>query len=187
MIGVDFVCGRVALPPSQAGTERPVAVTPDVAETQIDRTSPDVLGVSANLAVRREVLVRCGGFDERLGPGTWFAAAEDVELLDRLVLGGWVGRYAPSVLAFHEQWRGRRELLALDWGYGKGAGARAALASRQEPRRGRRLARAALWDQGLQPVAKDLRHGYQFGVATSLTRTAGAVAGMVAVRLRRTP
>jgi glycosyltransferase involved in cell wall biosynthesis len=183
LTGVDFVCGRVRVPPGQEDVERPVAVTPDVPETLIDAASADVLGVSANLAVRRQVLVRSGGFDERLGPGTWLAAAEDLELLDRLVLHGCVGRYAPAVLAHHEQWRGRRALLALDWGYGKGAGARAVLARRRERSRGGRLIRAALWDNGLQPVGKDLRSGYQFGVASSLTRTAGSVAGMLAVGL----
>lgn len=183
--GVEFVCGRVMVPPEQAGVDRPVAVTPDVPETRIDRSSPDVLGVSANLAVRRDVLERCGGFDERLGPGTWFAAAEDLELLDRLVLAGCVGRYAPAVLAHHEQWRDRRALLALDWGYGKGAGGRAVLARRRERPRGQRLLRDALWERGLRPVGKDLRGGYQFGVASSLTRTAGTMAGVAAASLGR--
>jgi glycosyltransferase involved in cell wall biosynthesis len=183
--GVDFVCGRVAVPSHQLGVERPVAVTPDVAECSIDSTSHEVLGVSANLVVRRAALEDTGGFNERLGPGTWFAAAEDAELLDRLVLSGFVGRYSPSVLAHHEQWRSRRDLLALDWGYGKGAGARAVLARHRAPERGRRLAKAALWDQGLKPVRRDLLGGYQFGVATSVTRTMGAVAGMVAASARR--
>ena len=33
---VDFACGRVTVPPEQAGAERPVAVTPDVPETRLD-------------------------------------------------------------------------------------------------------------------------------------------------------
>lgn len=179
--GVDFACGRVAVPPSQAGVERPVAVTPDVPETLLDSTSQEVLGVSANLVVRREVLAAVGGFDERLGPGTWFCAAEDVELLDRLLADGHVGRYAPALLAHHEQWRDRRALLRLDWGYGKGAGARAVLAGGA---RGRRLARAALWEQGLRPVPGDVRRRYGFGVATGVTRAAGTVVGLAFARSR---
>lgn len=180
--GVAFACGRVAVPAAQLGVERPVALTPDVPETLLDRHSPQVLGVSANLVVRKDVLAGVGGFDERLGPGTWFCAAEDVELLDRLLVAGHVGRYAPGLLAHHEQWRERRELLRLDWGYGKGAGARAVWNGGP---RGRRLARAALWDQGLAPVPGDVRRGYGFGVATSLTRTAGTVAGLVVAGARR--
>lgn len=179
---VTFACGRVAVPPAQLGVERPVAITPDVPETRLDRHSPEVLGVSANLVVRREVLDAVGGFDERLGPGTWFCAAEDLELLDRLVLAGHVGRYAPALLAHHEQWRDRRALLRLDWGYGKGAGARAVWSGGA---RGRRQARTALWDNGFAPVAGDLRRGYGFGVGTSLSRTAGTVAGLVVAASRR--
>ena len=175
--GVAFACGRVAVPAHQAGIERPVAVTPDVPEQLLDPSH--VIGVSANLLVRREVLEAVGGFDERLGPGTSLPAAEDLELLDRLLASGHQGRYAPSLLAFHDQWRDRRELLRLDWGYGKGAGARAVWAGGP---RGRRLAREALWEQGIRPVPGDLRRGYQYGVMTGLVRTCGVLAGLVAAR-----
>ena len=175
--GVAFACGRVAVPPGQEGVERPVAVTPDVPEQPIDPSR--VIGVSANLVVRRDALVASAGFDERLGPGTSLPAAEDLELLDRLLAAGHPGRYAPSLLAFHEQWRDRRQLLRLDWGYGKGAGARAVFAGGA---RGRRLAREALWEQGIRPVPGDLGRGYQYGVLTGLVRTGGVLAGLVAAR-----
>ena len=54
-------------------------------------------GAGANWGVRRTGLDAVGGFDERLGPATWFAAAEDADLYDRLVLAGYVGRYCPDV------------------------------------------------------------------------------------------
>lgn len=170
---VAFVCGRVAVPPSQLGIERPVAVTPDVPEQLLDAGSA-LRGVSANLAVRREVLESIGGFDEQLGPGTWARAGEDLELMDRLLAAGHVGRYAPGVLAFHDQWRTRRQLLRLDYGYGIGAGARALWAGGAT---GRSLLREALWDNGISTISQDLRGGYQFGVATALIRTAGTVRG----------
>lgn len=175
--GVSFACGRVAVPPYQVGVERPVAVTPDVPEQLIDPSR--VIGVSANLVVRREVLAATGGFDERLGPGTSLPAAEDLELFDRLLAAGHTGRYAPSLLAFHVQWRDRRQLLRLDWGYGKGAGARAVWAGGA---RGRSLAREALWEQGIRPVQGDLRRGYRYGVLTGLVRTGGVLAGLAAAR-----
>ena len=173
LVGVDLVCGRVAVPPSQAGAERPVAVTADVPEQLMDAAS-ELRGVSANLTVRRSSLEAVGGFDERLGPGTWSRAGEDLELQDRLLTAGHRGRYAPSVLAFHDQWRSRRQLLRLDYGYGMGAGARAAWAGGP---RGRHLLREALWDNGIGTVWGDLRRGYQFGVATALVRASGTVVG----------
>ena len=169
----DFVCGRVALPPEQADAERPVAVTPDVPRQQL-RPGLGLRGVSANLLIRRTALEGCGGFDERLGPGTWSRAGEDLELQDRLLAAGRVGYYEPSVLAFHEQWRSRRELVRLDFGYGIGAGARAAWLGGAA---GRAVLREALWDNGLRPVGSDLRKGYQLGVVTGIVRTAGALVG----------
>jgi glycosyltransferase involved in cell wall biosynthesis len=175
LVGVDLVCGRVAVPPAQVGVERPVAVTPDVPEQLLDAAST-LRGVSANLAVRRSALEVTGGFDERLGPGTWSRAGEDLELLDRLLAAGHPGRYAPEVLAFHDQWRSRRELLRLDFGYGVGAGARALWAGGPQ---GRHLLREALWDNGIATIGHDLRIGYQFGVATALVRSSGTVTGAV--------
>jgi glycosyltransferase involved in cell wall biosynthesis len=179
---VAFVDDDVQVAPGwRAAAEAPVAVTPDVPEQLLDAGSA-LRGVSANLLVRRAALEDVGGFDERLGPGTWSRAGEDLELLDRLLLAGHPGRYAPSVLAFHDQWRDRRSLLRLDYGYGIGAGARAV---RRGGRPGRALAREALWENGLQPLGGDLRKGYQYGVATALVRTAGTVVGLVGGWVRR--
>jgi glycosyltransferase involved in cell wall biosynthesis len=173
--GVDLACGRVAVPPSQIGVERPVALTPDVPE-QLLHGSSVLRGVSANLAVRRTALESTGGFDERLGPGTWARAGEDLELQDRLLAAGHLGRYAPEVLAYHDQWRSRRQLLRLDYGYGIGAGARALWVGGPQ---GRLLLREALWDNGISTIGQDLRGGYQYGVATALVRSAGTVRGAV--------
>lgn len=173
MDGVEAAAGRVAVPPEQQGVERPVAVTPDV-PAQLLRLGGRLRGVSANLAVRRTALEQVGGFDERLGPGTWARAGEDLELQDRLLRAGLAVRYAPAVLAFHDQWRSRRELVRLDYGYGSGAGARAAWAGGAE---GRAVLREAVWDNGLRPVGHDLRVGYQLGVITGVVRAAGACVG----------
>jgi glycosyltransferase involved in cell wall biosynthesis len=175
--GVDLVCGRVAVPVDQQGVERPVAVTPDVPRQLLG----ELRGVSANLAVRRTALEAVGGFDERLGPGTWSRAGEDLELQDRLLRADFVGLYAPEVLAYHDQWRSRRELVRLDYGYGVGAGARAAWLGGAE---GRVVLRESLWDNGLRPVGSDLRKGYQLGVVTGLVRTAGTLVGFVKGRRR---
>lgn len=178
LVGVDLVCGRVAVPPHQEGVERPVAVTPDVPRQPLG----ELRGVSANLVVRRTALEACGGFDERLGPGTWARAGEDLELQDRLLRAGYVAIYAPEVLAFHDQWRSRRELVRLDYGYGVGAGARAAWMGGPQ---GRAVLREALWDKGLRPVGADLRKGYQLGVVTGLVRSAGTLVGVIQGRRRR--
>ena len=57
--------------------------------------------IGANCAFRREVLVRAGPFDPRLGPGgTWVPWGDDAEMFWRLRARGLVA-FAPEVTVFH--------------------------------------------------------------------------------------
>ncbi len=175
----SFVTGRVEVPPAQAGAERPVAVTTLTEPTRIDAATGGAFGASCNLLVRRSALVEIGGFDEELGPGTWSSAAEDLDLFDRLIASGHVGWFSPDALAHHEQWRSRRELLRLDWGYGKGAGVRLVRVARHDRRRAAGLVRQDVWHGGLRALLGDLAGGYQFGVLTVTVRLAGMAVGVL--------
>jgi SAM-dependent methyltransferase/GT2 family glycosyltransferase len=68
------------------------------------------IGAGANLAVRRDVLVGVGGFDERLGAGA-AGCSEDSEVWYRMLAAGWTCRYEPAAVAFHEH---RRDWSALE-------------------------------------------------------------------------
>lgn len=83
-------------------------------------TAYDVL-VTFNMAVCRGVLLDVGGFDERLGPGTRFPAAEDNDLAFRLLKAGYRIAYVPEATVYHRAWR--NEYFAVRWNYGKGQGA----------------------------------------------------------------
>jgi glycosyltransferase involved in cell wall biosynthesis len=183
---VAFVTGRVVAPPHQADAERPVAVSSRTAREVLHPGLSGDLGASANLAVRRATLELVGGFDSSLGPGTWAASAEDLDLFDRLFRAGLSGLFEPAALAEHEQWRTRRQLLSLDWRYGKGMGVRLARLARWDRSRSRRLFREAVLSQGVRPVLNDLRHGYEFGAATVATRTLGTMVGRVVGATRGT-
>jgi GT2 family glycosyltransferase len=76
----------------------------------------------ANAALDRSALADVGGFDERLGPGTPFPAAEDNDLGLRLLEHGVVIRYHPAAVAHHLSWRTPGERLRLRWNYGVGQG-----------------------------------------------------------------
>ena len=45
--------------------------------------------MGAGMAVRREVLLEVGGFDELFGPGARFMSADDVDVAVRVLLRGW--------------------------------------------------------------------------------------------------
>jgi GT2 family glycosyltransferase len=175
-----FVTGRIDSLPGSRSTERPVAIKDDEEPVRLDAATAGTLGHSASLAVRRAALERIGGFDEEMGAGARFQSSPEVDLFDRLFAAGWLGWYEPSARAWHEQWRGRPELLKLDWRYGLGAGARIAKLVRTDRPRAKRIAREVFWTHGLQTAWGDVRAGYQTGVLLKLAQVAGAVAGVAA-------
>jgi GT2 family glycosyltransferase len=148
---VAFVTGRV-LPPAGEAPSRDVAIKRDDRPEWFDADSVGNLGHGASMALRRDVLERLGGWDESMGVGGRFGAAPEHDLFDRCFAAGLVGRYEPSALAWHAQWRGPRRLLALDGRYGYGTGARIAKLLRTDRRRARlvatdyyRAGRSELW------------------------------------------
>jgi len=77
----------------------------------------------ANLAFRRTVLERIGGFDERLGAGTPFGC-EDIDAAAATLWSGVVGAYDPRPVVFHHHGRRtEREAQELMRSYDAGRGA----------------------------------------------------------------
>jgi GT2 family glycosyltransferase len=86
------------------------------------RLPMDVLA-GGNMAIDRDSFLRVGGFDERLGPGTAFPAAEDNDLGYRLLHAGFRIIYTPEAVAVHRAWRSASEYSHLRYAYGVGKGA----------------------------------------------------------------
>lgn len=181
-----FVTGWVGVPPDQRGGDRPVAVADDEEPRRFDQWSTDGFGHGANLATRRSVLARVGGFDELLGAGSAFPAAEDYDYFDRVFDTGLTGRFDPRLRAYHVQWRPRRALIRLDYRYGKGAGARIRklLSVQGDPpvrsaarHRAGVFARVYLWDIGARAVVIALKERYEFAAAAAMARVAGTLVG----------
>jgi GT2 family glycosyltransferase len=117
--------GRVLPAPDEgrAGTVPPAAlVTRETSEVFRGRQPADVVP-GANVAVHRGVVLALGGYDERLGAGTRFSAADDNDMGFRLLDAGCEVRHVPGAVVLHRAWRTRRELLRLHWDYGRGKGA----------------------------------------------------------------
>jgi GT2 family glycosyltransferase len=75
------------------------------------------------MAAYRSAFEEVGYFDERLGPGTEYPAAEDNDLCFRLLEAKYRIIYEPNALLFHRAWRSGKEFLSLHWNYGLGQGA----------------------------------------------------------------
>jgi GT2 family glycosyltransferase len=76
-----------------------------------------------NIAFHRSAHAEVGGFDDRLGPGTRFRAAEDNDFGHRLLEAGYRIVFEPEALVYHRSWRDDRAYVALRHGCGRGQGA----------------------------------------------------------------
>jgi GT2 family glycosyltransferase len=76
-----------------------------------------------NMALPAAALRRVGPFDEALGPGTRYPAAEDNDLGYRLLKAGIPIRYLPGLIVRHRSWRGAAQQVDLYRAYGVGQGA----------------------------------------------------------------
>jgi glycosyltransferase involved in cell wall biosynthesis len=178
-----FLTGRIEVPSGQDSGPRPVALKTEREAAVLDGTTTGTLGHSANMAVRRAAFERIGGFDEELGAGGRFRSAPEVDLFDRLFAAGSFGRYEPAALAWHEQWRSRRDLLRLEWSYGIGFGARLAKLTRADRVRARVVAREYLWEGGLAVIPDAVRNRYELGVALALVRIGAVALGLARAAL----
>jgi cellulose synthase/poly-beta-1,6-N-acetylglucosamine synthase-like glycosyltransferase len=77
----------------------------------------------ANVAVHRELVLALGGYDERLGAGTRYSAADDNDMGFRLLEAGCEVRHVPGAVVLHRAWRSGSDLVRLRWDYGRGKGA----------------------------------------------------------------
>jgi GT2 family glycosyltransferase len=84
---------------------------------------PNRVGYAANFVCRREVFLESGGFDTRLGPGSPFPGAEDMDFGYRLLKSGYRVASTPGFEIVHEQWREPADLPRLFYGYNLGGAA----------------------------------------------------------------
>lgn len=118
----SVVTGRVAAgQPEIAHAAVPATVAGESRAIYEGRLETDVLA-GGNLAIPRAALDEIGGWDERLGPGRPFPAAEDNDLGLRLLERGYRIVFEPEAALIHRAWRSRGSGLALRWRYGRGKG-----------------------------------------------------------------
>jgi GT2 family glycosyltransferase len=119
----DAVTGRVLpLGPEMAGLYAVSSRLSTDRQEFVRPVHPWKVGTGANFAVRRDWLERIGGYDERLGAGSPGKAAEDMDLLYRLLLCGAKIRYEPEAVVMHErQTLSRRRASRHTYGFGIGA------------------------------------------------------------------
>ena len=78
------------------------------------------VGAGANMAIRRDVLTRIGGFDECLDAGTPTRSGGDHEMFVRILSAGYRIVYDPRALSWHRHRRTRADVFHTVFGYGVG-------------------------------------------------------------------
>lgn len=118
-----IITGRVLpLPGKEKGYFAPSTKIDELPETYEGRIGRDVL-YPMSMAMYRSAIDYVGKFDERLGPGTCFPAAEDNDFGYRILEAGFRIIYNPEAALYHRAWRTKSEYLPLRWAYGRGQGA----------------------------------------------------------------
>jgi GT2 family glycosyltransferase len=142
----DALTGRI-LPfgPPTDGTyvvsARPATVRREFSGQLTGKVAPWDVGSGANVATTRQCFINVGGCNERLGAGSPGMAAEDVDLIYRLLRAGLRIRYEPDALMYHER-QSRHQRITSRYTYGFGIGAFCAMWLR----RGDRYPRRVLWN-----------------------------------------
>jgi GT2 family glycosyltransferase len=137
-----------------------------------DLAAPWEVGSGGNLLVSRELFERAGGFDVRFGPGGRYHAAEDIELLDRLLASGAKIVYEPKAVVYHEM-KSRAARLRRRYPYGYGLGA---LLARRQSGGSIRLA-AAYGDMQAHALLGGLKRVSPREVLEPILMAAGFTAG----------
>jgi hypothetical protein len=94
-----------------------------------------------------------------------------------VVRAGWVACFEPSAVVAHRQWRTRREVLRLEFGYGLGSGAFAVKVARADRRSGGRLLAHRMWGNGIRRSVQELAAGHEHAALVCLVKAAGVIVG----------
>jgi len=114
---LGVVTGAAAAPGGGLGSGRWHAT-----RAAITRGNAFTTVICFNLFLRRDLLMRLGGFDEALGVGAVWGACEENDLVLRALASGAAGLYDPALLVVHPDKRLTLAAAARAYRYGAGFG-----------------------------------------------------------------
>jgi GT2 family glycosyltransferase len=167
-------------PPADVNFLEGFVPTFDADEVQATAHLGIVLGIGANMSVRRDLFGRIGPFDEQLGAGAPLKSAEDMDLSYRVYAAGLVALADPRPLVVHAlgfRRRGResREIWRRD---GIGGGALLAKLLRMGQWRAAWPMLAGMGEIWWEVIANVVRGHRPFGLAQVGMRTLGTLEGL---------
>lgn len=140
-----------------------------------------MFGAGCNMAFRREVLFKLGGFDEALDTGAPLPGGGDLDIFYRVIRAGYPLVYEPQYLVFHQHRREYEKLRHQYWTWGLGFMAFVVKSYQNDPPQRSRLRHLVLWwlkDQ-LDQFQKSLRGCHVLPPVMILAELWGGVVGIL--------
>ena len=104
-----------------------------------------IFGAGCNMAFRRDVLLKLGGFDEALDTGAPLPGGGDLDIFYRVIRGGFILVYEPQYLVFHQHRQDIAKLRRQYWSWGLGFMAFVVKSYSSDPQKRPDLLRLVKW------------------------------------------
>ena len=135
-----------------------------------------VVGIAANMALRRTLLDRIGGFDEALGAGARFRSAGELDLAFRALRAGYRIHHVGAARVLHHGYRSGAAASRLVRGYVGGVGAMYAKHIRCGDRLAAELFVAEAWRQASGVARRALKRRRPLGLRSLIAYVAATAA-----------
>jgi GT2 family glycosyltransferase len=139
-----------------------------------------IFGAGCNMAFRREILLKLGGFDEALDTGAPLPGGGDLDIFYRVIRAGYPLVYEPQYLVFHQHRREKEKLRRQYWSWGLGFTAFVVKSYQSDPPQRPKLRRLVWWwlKYQLDRLKNSLRGQYVLPPAMILAELWGGIVGI---------
>ncbi len=140
-----------------------------------------IFGAGCNMAFRREILLKLGGFDEALDTGAPLPGGGDLDIFYRVIRAGYPLVYEPQYLVFHQHRREKEKLRRQYWSWGLGFMAFVVKSYQSDPPQRSQLRRIVLWwfKNQLRQLQERLRGRHPLPVPMLLSELWGGIVGLL--------
>lgn len=140
-----------------------------------------IFGAGCNMAFRREILLKLGGFDEALDTGTPLPGGGDLDIFYRLIRAGYSLVYEPQYLVFHQHRREKEKLRRQYWSWGLGFMAFVIKSYQSDPPQRSQLRHLVVWwfKNQLRQLRERLRGRHPLPMSMLLSELWGGIVGLL--------